>query len=57
MKVIATKKGFDGKVLREPGDVFDMPDGAKGSWFELVRAQKEDTSKAKTGGKPADDLA
>ena len=33
MKVIATKDGFHG-CRRRPGDVFDVADGAKGSWFE-----------------------
>lgn len=33
MKVIATKVGFDGKRVRQPGDEFDMPEGSKGSWF------------------------
>lgn len=45
MKVIATKKGFDGKALREPGDVFDMPDGTKGSWFEPVKPGKVEAAK------------
>lgn len=28
MKVVATKQGFDNLVVRNPGDVFDMPDNA-----------------------------
>ena len=32
MKVTALKPGYFGK-LREPGDAFDVPDGAKASWF------------------------
>lgn len=41
MKVIATKKGYFGK-LREPGDVFDVPEKSKASWFEPVKADKPD---------------
>lgn len=32
MKVIATKQGYHGR-LREPGDVFDVPEGSRASWF------------------------
>lgn len=50
MKVIATKKGYFGK-LREPGDVFDVPDKSVASWFEPVE-------KPGKGEKPkADDKA
>ena len=38
MKVTATKQGFDGKRVRQPGESFDMPEGSKASWF--VPAQK-----------------
>lgn len=55
MKVKATKRGFDGTCIREPDDVFDMPDTTKvkgedgkvkevpvtGSWFEAVDAKAE----------------
>lgn len=34
MRVTATAVGYDGRMLRQPGDEFSMPDGAKGSWFE-----------------------
>lgn len=37
MRVIATKRGYDGVVVREEGAEFDMPDGAKGSWFDPVK--------------------
>lgn len=42
MRVIAIDRGYDGLCVREPDAidtltgnplVFDMPDGAKGSWF------------------------
>lgn len=38
MKVIATKQGFYGGELRNEGDVFDVPDGAKSKWFEPVES-------------------
>lgn len=37
MKVIATALGYggkDGHQLRQPGDVFEVADGEKASWFE-----------------------
>lgn len=41
MKVRALKKGYDGKQLREKGDVFDY-EGKLGSWMEpLEKAPKE----------------
>ena len=40
MKVIATKPGYHGK-LREPGDIFDVADGSKASWFEPVEKKAE----------------
>lgn len=52
MKVIATKKGYDGINVREPGEEFDMKDGAKGSWFEPVKAEpKAEEPKGKPGKK------
>lgn len=44
MKVIATKQGYFGK-LREAGDVFEVPDDTKASWFEP--AEKTATKKSK----------
>lgn len=38
MQVIATSRGYDGLKLREVDEVFSMPDGAKGRWFEPVDA-------------------
>lgn len=38
MKVIASKPGFYGQ-LREPGEVFEVPDNEpKSSWFSKVSA-------------------
>jgi hypothetical protein len=39
----AIKKGFDGKQIRHPGEVFDF-DGKPGSWMEEVEAKKEESS-------------
>ncbi len=39
MKVIATKKGYFGK-LRQPRDEFDVPDKSKASWFEQAKTEK-----------------
>lgn len=36
MRVIATARGFDGQQTREVDEEFEMPDGAKGSWFNEV---------------------
>lgn len=44
IKVRATKRGFAG-VVRDVGEVFEMPAGSKGSWFVPV----EKTAGAKGG--------
>jgi len=55
MRVIATKEGHDGVVIRRPGDEFDMPDGSKGSWFEPVPAEpKPKKAKAAPEAPPAE---
>lgn len=33
IEVIATRLGFDGLTLRQPGTVFSVQEGTKGSWF------------------------
>jgi len=49
MKVEAIKKGYHGK-LREPGDIFEVPNGSKrASWFQPVNK----TGKP-SGGQQAD---
>lgn len=35
MVVVATKVGFFRK-LREPGEIFEVPDGVTASWFKPV---------------------
>lgn len=32
-KVVATQRGYFGGMIREGGDVFTVPDGAKASWW------------------------
>ncbi len=46
MLVRATAMGHDGQQIRQPGEVFDMPDKIKGSWFVPVDAKKERKSAA-----------
>lgn len=45
MKVIATAKGYYG-FLRQPGDVFEVPNGTKGSWIEPYKETKAAPQKA-----------
>lgn len=50
MRVIAIAQGYGGKdkhAIREPGEQFEVPDGAKASWYEPVDEQDS----APTGGK------
>lgn len=37
MKVTAKAKGYHGS-FRDVGEVFDVPEGTKGSWFDPVPA-------------------
>ncbi len=56
MKVIAKFKGYYGSI-REVGEVFDVPEGTKGSWFDPVPAvpvPPVEPPKPK-GNKPKDD--
>jgi hypothetical protein len=57
MKVIATAIGYDGTTVRQVDEEFEMPEGAKGSWFtSLESAQKvakaKSTKAAKADAKP-----
>lgn len=54
MQVIATAVGYDGVAVRQPGDVFDMPDGASGPWFKLAADDTKESPKAKTNKSKAD---
>lgn len=56
MKVRAIKSGYHGGTLRRAGDVFDVPDGAKASWFvgvDAVDAAKQKTKAAKPKAEPS----
>lgn len=54
MKVIATKAGYFGK-LRAPGDEFEVPEGAKASWFApLNPPEKPSRGRARADDAPAE---
>lgn len=57
MQVIATKQGFDGRVVREKGDEFDLPDGSAGSWFEPTDARAKKAAAKALAQKAKDDEA
>ena len=56
MQVIATEVGFDGMRIRNPGEVFEMPDDTEidsKSWFEKVNDKsRAKAAKAATNGGP-----
>ena len=52
MKVRATKPGFFGRYINE-GEVFDVPDGSKASWFESIDKSGEGQKRTQ-GGKKQD---
>lgn len=52
MKVIATKAGFFGKV-RTTGEVFDVPNGTKGSWFAPHADLRQPAGDTETDGDPS----
>jgi len=55
MRVIATAVGFDGNVIRNPGDIFDMPDNAgAGDWFKPHKGKKPPAAPTDGDGAPAD---
>ena len=64
MQVIAIKTGFY-TSLRAPGDEFEVPDDARGSWFHPVEpkddaraaAKKPKELKAQAADKPDGSLA
>ena len=54
MKVVATKRGYDGVKVREEGEEFEMPEGSKGSWFKPLKAGDPKPAKTPQGsGRPA----
>jgi hypothetical protein len=52
MRVVATKQGYDNIKLREVGEEFEMPEGAKGSWFVPVAKAKKAEAKDKSKAEP-----
>jgi hypothetical protein len=53
--VIATARGWDGLAVRDPGEEFQMPEGATGSWFRPAHeapAVKPHKPVAKSAHKP-----
>lgn len=53
MKAVAVSKGFYGS-LREPGDVFEVAEGARASWFAPAGGQaKPPVSAPKKEAAPA----
>lgn len=52
MKVIATAEGFHGK-LRQAGEVFDVREGEKGSWFVPADKQTPVAQAPAKSAKPA----
>ena len=58
MKVIALKPGYFGR-LRETGDEFEVPQGAKASWFapaEQPAGKKPQAERTAGKNPPADGL-
>jgi hypothetical protein len=45
MQVIAKATGFYPDTLRKPGDVFEVPEGVTGHWFEPVGGAEPEQSK------------
>jgi len=54
MKVIAIKQGYFGK-LREPDEVFEVPDGEKATWFVPADKSAAADKPGKKTKEPADD--
>lgn len=50
--VIATQRGYYGRILREPGDVFRVADGDTASWFEPVKAARVEAPVADVDADP-----
>lgn len=54
MQVIATAVGFDGLALRQPGETFEMPEGARATWFRQPSDPPPKPAKAKADKQPSD---
>lgn len=60
MRVIAIAQGYGGKdkhAIREPGEQFEVPDGAKASWYEPVDEPKTTPAGNKKNQQTSHDLA
>ena len=53
MRVVALERGYHGQ-LREPGDEFDVPEGAKGRWFKAIEPASVERPVPATEGDDAD---
>lgn len=51
MKVVALQAGFHGGSLRQPGEEFEVEDGAKAAWFASAEGAAP-KPKAKKESKP-----
>lgn len=52
-KVQATQRGYFGNIIREPGDVFEVPADAMGSWMETIDPLDHDGDGKKGGSLPS----
>ena len=39
VRVVATARGYDNVAVREQGEVFQMPEGSKGTWFQPYKGK------------------
>jgi len=51
MQVVALKVGFFGGTLRQPGTVFDVPEGSKAKWFAPATTAASEAAKPKAAPK------
>lgn len=51
MQVVALKVGFFGGSLRQPGDVFDVPEDSKAKWFAPATTAASEAAKPKQAPK------
>ena len=53
MKVVATQMGFFDGSLRNPGDTFEVAEGAKAHWFTPAEPKAVEAAKPKPAAKSA----
>lgn len=60
MLVRAIEKGYGGlpgqHAIREPGDVFEVEDGAKATWFQPAEPPRKEGGKPNHGKQTGDTL-